>query len=71
MALVYNERTGEFEEVRDLPQVLEFKLQTQSIFEGENYLISWNVENASIIEINGERVESKSGQKEFLLEVIV
>lgn len=66
MALVYNERTGEFEEVRDLPQILEFKVQTQSIFEGENYLINWNVENASIIEINGERVESKSGQKEFL-----
>lgn len=66
MALRYNERTGEFEEVRDFPQIIEFKAQTQTIFEGDSYLIKWKVENATIVEINSERVQSNSGQKEFI-----
>ena len=66
MALRYNERTGEFEEVRDFPQIIEFKAQTQTIFEGESYLVKWKVENATIVEIDSERVDSSIGQKEFL-----
>lgn len=65
MALVYNERTGEFEEVRDLPQIQEFKVQTQTIFEGEPFLVNWKVDNASIVEIEGERFQELTGQKEI------
>ena len=61
MALVYNERTGEFEEVRDLPQILDFKAQSQTIFEGDTFLVEWQVNNASIVEINGERIQANVG----------
>ena len=63
--LRYNERTGEFEEVRNFPQIIEFETQTQTIFEGEPFIVKWKVDNASIIEINGERSQECIGEKEL------
>lgn len=62
MALVYNERTGEFEDIRVLPQILDFKTQSQTIFEGDSFLVEWQVDNASIVEIDGERLQANVRQ---------
>lgn len=66
MALVYNETTGVFEEVRDLPQILEFKTTTSSLFEGQAFMLQWRVGNASIIEIDGERMPPGVNQLEVM-----
>ena len=62
MALVYNERTGEFEDIRVLPQIIDFKTQSQTIFEGDSFLVEWQVNNASIVEIDGERIQANVRQ---------
>lgn len=56
MALIYNEITGEFEEVRNLPQISEFKASVQSLYQGQPFALQWSVGNASVIEIDGERM---------------
>jgi hypothetical protein len=61
MALVYNEATGDFEDIQSPPIIRFFKIvESFPFYVGDNITIRWQVDEANHIYINGEEVSVNS-----------
>lgn len=77
MPLIYNEATGDFDDVAILPNIKTFKIASgRFAYEGDMVELAWSVENATRIYLDGEEVSgsnrkllniSTAGTKTFVL----